>query len=36
MAVSKVNQASKDFAAKYKVNLIEGKDELGEKMASGK
>jgi hypothetical protein len=33
LAVSKVNQASKDFAAKYKVNLIEGKDELGEKMA---
>lgn len=32
-AVAKVNQASKDFAAKYKVNLIEGKDELGEKMA---
>lgn len=33
VAVAKVNQASKDFAAKYKVNLIEGKDELGEKMA---
>ena len=32
-AVAKVNLASKDFAAKYKVNIIEGKDELGEKMA---
>ena len=32
-AVEKVNKASKDFAAKYNVNLIEGKDELGEKMA---
>ena len=32
-AVEKVNKASKDFAAKYNVNIVEGsKDELGEKM----
>lgn len=32
-AVDKVNKAEKDFAAKYHVNLVEGQDELGEKMA---
>ncbi len=33
VAVEKVNAASKDFAAKYKVNIIEGeKSELAEKM----
>ena len=33
LAVDKVNKAGKEFAAKYKVNIIDGgKDDLGEKM----